>query len=82
MSFKVRMIGNEEIRTSEWGLSGCDERISKKPSEKMSFWKQKAPKKNQYIKPVECVCEKARVGRMIENKNKKISTTEKLNKGI
>lgn len=45
MSFKVRMIGNEEIRTSEWGLSGCDERISKKPSEKMSFWKQKAPKK-------------------------------------
>lgn len=37
MSFKVRMIGNEEVRTSERGWSGCDERISKKPSEKMSF---------------------------------------------
>lgn len=56
MSFKVRVIGDEEVRTSERGWSGCDERISKKPSEKNVFLTTKSTKKkNQYIKPVECV---------------------------
>lgn len=45
MSFKVRVIGDEEVRTSERGWSGCDERISKKPSEKNVFLTTKSTKK-------------------------------------
>lgn len=50
MSFKVRVIGDEEVRTSERGWSGCDERISKKPSEKNVFLTTKSTKKKSIYK--------------------------------
>lgn len=52
-------------------------RISKKPSEKMSFWEQKAPKKSMYTTSEEYAWETVRVERMIEDKSKEVSTQGK-----
>lgn len=52
-------------------------RISKKPSEKMSFWEQKAPKKLMYTTSEEYAWETVRMERMIEDKSKEVSTQGK-----